>query len=254
MVFYFEMLNGFDIVRPGSRLLDLGGGISSFAPMASELGFETILIDDFEGGGGVAYPTNSNQEQTSNARPLAPGEVSAQESKLILERMQAHGIHVHKLDFLSAPLPIETESIDVATCIHSLEHWHNTPKPLFAELRRIIKSGGYLLLVTPNAVNLRKRIAVVMGKSNLPTLDQWYNEPTFRGHVREPVIGDLCRLLEWNKFVVREIAGRNFIGRCSEQLAFLPKWMRYFLARNSERFLKYLPSLCSDLHVLGQKV
>ena len=204
IVYYFELLNHFDLLRPGVRLVDLGGGLSWFAPIAFELGLETVLIDDFGGGGGLEHQ-------------------SAQESRAILDRMRAKGIQIQEVDFLSNPLPLPNESIDVVTCFHSLEHWHNSPKPLFAHLRRVIKLGGFLVLATPNAVNIRKRIAVALGKTNLSRLEEWYGEPIFRGHVREPVIADLCKLLEWNQFAVREISGRNFIGRASESLATYPR-------------------------------
>src|SRR5215472_10937716 len=55
IVFYFELLSHFDLLRPGLRLVDLGGGFSWFAPMAFELGLETVLIDDFGGGGGLEH-------------------------------------------------------------------------------------------------------------------------------------------------------------------------------------------------------
>jgi SAM-dependent methyltransferase len=234
IVYYFELLNHFDLLRPGVRLVDLGGGLSWFAPIAFELGLETVLIDDFGGGGGLEHQ-------------------SAQESRAILDRMRAKGIQIHEVDFLSNPLPLPGESIDVVTCFHSLEHWHNSPKPLFAHLRRVIKMGGFLALATPNAVNMRKRIAVALGKTNLSRLEEWYGEPIFRGHVREPIIADLCKLLEWNQFAVREISGRNFIGRASESLANYPRGLANAIAVASQSFLRYFPSLCSDIHVVGQK-
>ena len=233
IIFYFELLNRFNSLRPGIRLLDAAGGLSWFAAMAVDLGLETILIDDFGGGGGLDRQT-------------------AQETRAILGRMSARGIRVHEMDFLVNPLPVESESIDIATCFHSLEHWHNTPKPLFAELQRVIKRGAYLLLATPNAVNLRKRISVMMGKSNLPSLREWYEEPVFRGHVREPVIADLCELLEWNHFAVRGVWGRNFIGWDGQSLAFIPPGLRGLVAKASG-LLRLTPSLCSDIHVIGQK-
>src|ERR1035437_1121991 len=70
ILFYFEILNRFGLLRKGVRLMDLGGGCSYFAPLAIELGPETILVDDFAGGGGREF-----QE-------------SAVEAKAILERMR----------------------------------------------------------------------------------------------------------------------------------------------------------------------
>ena len=146
-------------------------------------------------------------------------------------------------------------SADVVTCFHSLEHWHHSPRPLFREIVRVLKPGGFLLLATPNAVNLRKRIYVLLGRSNLPTLNEWYNDgdPVFRGHVREPVIRDLHQLMRWNGLEVVGTYGRNFIGRRSEALGFLPVAVVDAIATGSDRVLRCFPSLCSDIHVMGRK-
>ena len=144
----------------------------------------------------------------------------------------------------------------MVTCFHSLEHWHHSPKRLFKEIVRTLKPGGILVIATPNAVNLRKRAFVLLGKSNLPTLNDWYNagDPVFRGHVREPVIADLEQLMEWNGLKVSRVYGRNFIGRRSKVLAGVPAPLLGFAARTSQAVLQFFPSLCSDIHVVGRKM
>ena len=235
ILFYFEILNRFGLLRKGVRLMDLGGGFSYFAPLAIELGPETILVDDFAGGGGLEL-----QE-------------SAVEAKAILERMRTRGIQIHTMDILKSPLPAETGSIDIATCFHSMEHWHSSPKPVLQELQRVVRPGGYLLLAGPNALNLRKRITAVFGKSNLSPLAHWYDPPVFRGHVREPVVSEFCQMLEWNHFDVRGIWGRNFMGGEGAGMMALPAWLRHHISDGSEPFMKVIPSLCSDIHAIGQR-
>jgi SAM-dependent methyltransferase len=235
IIFYFEVLHRFDLLKPGTRLLDLGGGLSWFAPMAHEMGLECTLVDDFGGGGGV-----------DTRQPNA--------TETVLDRVKKRGIRVIELDFLANPLPLGDASIEIVTCFHSLEHWHHSPKALFAELRRVLVPGGWIFIATPNAVNLRKRAFVLLGKSNLPMLHEWYDEPVFRGHVREPVVADLRCLLEWNGFAVRGTYGRNFIGRDSEALAFLPRGPRHLLGKATQVALQCFPSLCSDIHVIGQRL
>jgi len=235
ILFYFEILNRFDLVRKGVRLLDLGGGFSYFAPLAIELGMETIMVDDFAGGGGL-------EELGSAAKAQA-----------ILERMRTRGIQLHGQDILENPLPVEAGSIDVATCFHSMEHWHSSPKPVLQELQRVIRPGGYLLLAGPNALNLRKRISVIFGKTNIAPHAHWYDPPVFRGHVREPVVSEFCEMLEWNHFSVRGVWGRNFMGYEGAGLMSLPRWLRHLLVGSTEPLLKFFPSLCADIHAIGQK-
>jgi len=111
------------------------------------------------------------------------------------------------------------------------------------------------VIATPNAVNIRKRCYVLCGRNNFPGLSEWYEDgdPVFRGHVREPIIRDLHQLMEWNGLAVAATYGRNFIGRQSTVLAFLPAALLETVAKGSDRLLRLFPSLCSDIHVVGRK-
>jgi len=195
------------------------------------------LVDDFGGGGGVEIG------QQPEDIPL----LAAFEKEI--------GVAVIRQNILEKTLPLENSSVDVVTCFHSLEHWHHSPRRLFREIVRIIKPEGIFVLATPNAVNLRKRLYVLFGRSNLPLLRDWYElgDPVYRGHVREPVIRDLHQLMRWIGFDIVGTYGRNFIGRESTVLSsFLPSSL-LAAAAASDRLLRFFPSLCSDIHVVGRK-
>jgi hypothetical protein len=104
-------------------------------------------------------------------------------------------------------------------------------------------------------VNIRKRVYVLTGRNNFPVLKAWYEDgdPVYRGHVREPVIRDLHQMMQWNNFDVVATYGRNFIGRQSRSLAFLPQPLVNATAIASDVLLRFFPSLCSDIHVVGRK-
>lgn len=228
--FYLQLLAENGLLRPGTRIVDLGGGASNFTAVLSRMGLEASLVDDFGGGGGV------------DTRDLA-----------WLDVYRELGVKVYSQDLLSQPLPFPAESVDVLTCFHSLEHWHHSPRRLFAEIQRILRPEGYIVLATPNAVNLRKRIYAVVGLNPAPDLMTWYKGDVYRGHVREPSVADLHRLLDMNGFRALSTYGRNFIGQESHALSFLPRKVRWTLARGSQGVLAFFPSLCSDIHVVGQK-
>ena len=237
MEFYVRLTAQANPLAPGKFLVDLGCGLSLFGLLCRMYGPEVACVDDFGGGGGIA-----------------PGGVNVLPPVLDWART-THGIKVHSMDFIEQPLPFGSGTVDWVTCFHSLEHWHHSPRRLFSEILRILKPGGSLILATPNAANLRKRLFLLWGKSNFPELQEWYREgdPVFRGHVREPVLQDLEDLMQWNGLRVTDRQGRNFIGGDSLALSFLPKPIVHFLARSSEGFLQLFPTLCSDLHVVGQK-
>lgn len=236
LVFYLQLAADCGLLAPGKRLLDLGAGLSWFDPLARKLGPEVILADDFGGGGGVSQADRAAALQT-------------------LDRYRRDfGIEVIEQDILRQPLPLGDASIDGVTCFHSLEHWHHSPKQLFAEIRRVLRPGGWLILATPNAANLRKRLHVIFGANIWSPLEEWYHDaPVFRGHVREPVVRDLHRLCEWNGFRATATHGRNFIGRDSHALRRLPRTLRYGIGLASQSVLRFFPTLCSDIHVVARK-
>lgn len=160
---------------------------------------------------------------------------------------------MHQQNILNTPLPVEDASMDAITCFHCLEHWHHSPKHLFREICRALKPGGMLFLATPNAVNIRKRLTVMLGMNNWSPLDEWYEEePIFRGHVREPILADLINICTRNGLQVEATYGRNFIGRDSLVLSRVPKPIRHAIGSTSQMVLKYLPTLCSDIHIAAR--
>jgi len=79
-----------------------------------------------------------------------------------------------------------------------------------------------LLFVTvPNAVNIRKRIDVLFGNTNLPRFESYYWYPgSWRGHVREYVRNDLVKLSEYLNLEVLELRS------CDHMLEKLPSSIR----------------------------
>jgi SAM-dependent methyltransferase len=236
IIFYCQMMEDYGLLKEDKQIVDLGAGIYWFNPLVKLLGADVHLVDDYSGGGGVDNADRSSSMQILN------------------KYRDEWKFPMHEQDILTTPLPFENESIDGITCFHCLEHWHRSPKHLFAEIHRILKPGGLLFLATPNAVNIRKRITVPLGFNNWSGLDEWYEEePVFRGHVREPILSDLKIMCERNDLEVIASYGRNFIGRDSLVLNWIPRPIRHGIAVYAQVILQYFPTLCSDLHVVGRK-
>ncbi len=235
--FYLEIMTEHGVLGPGKHLVDLGAGLSVLGPVCKAYGMNVTLIDDFGGGGGVEHGN------PDSGVPL----LEVFEKRL--------GLNIVRANFLESALPLPDSSVEVVTCFHSLEHWHHSPKRLFKEIVRILKPNGVVIIATPNAVNIRKRVFVLLGKTNLPTLKEWYEDgdPRFRGHVREPVIADLQNLMRWNGLQVAGTYGRNFIGQESKVLSGVPAPLLKFVGQSSAVLLRFFPSLCSDIHVVGKK-
>ena len=104
----------------------------------------------------------------------------------VLNLHKEHGVEIVSSDVAIDGMSKINGTFDAITCFDSFEHWHNSPKETFHQVLARLKPGGVFILSGPNSVNLRKRITVPLGKGNWSQMRDWYEEPVFRGHVREP--------------------------------------------------------------------
>jgi SAM-dependent methyltransferase len=202
---------------------DLGGGVGLFSVGAAALGMAAVLVDDFGDQVNLGYGEDA------------------------LAAHRKYGVRVLSKDLLANDLELEPGSLDAVTSFDSMEHWHHSPKAAFHRLLIALKAGGLLFLGVPNCVNLRKRITVPLGIGKWSSMDEWYERQTFRGHVREPDVGDLRYIAHDLGLTEVRIFGRNWLGYASRH-----GWVRT-LTPLADRVLRPSPSLCSDIYLLGRK-
>jgi SAM-dependent methyltransferase len=210
--------------RPkGSSVADIGGGLGLFSVGCAAFGMRSVLVDDFRD----------------------PGNIEIAQQILAIHRR--HGVEVLERDVIAEGLDLSPGSFDVITSFDSIEHWHHSPRALLHGLVRALKPGGRLVIGAPNCVNLRKRISVPLGVGKWSTMQDWYEEKSFRGHVREPDVADLRYMA--NDLGLRNVSiiGRNWLGYSS----------RFPLVRRLtpfvDRALWPFPALCGDLYLVGHK-
>lgn len=89
-----------------------------------------------------------------------------------------------------------------------LEHLHVAPQHVLRALRGVMKPGATLILQTPNALALHKRVAMVMGRHPYERLREDARCP---GHVREHTLGELRDYARETGFAItREIRASYF--------------------------------------------
>src|SRR5262245_5994815 len=218
----------FDAVRHRPRedisVADLGGGLGTFSVGCAALGVKrSVLIDDFNDA--VNHRTGSS----------------------VLDLHRRHGVEVISRDVVSAGIADVAGSFDVITSFDSMEHWHHSPKRLFAELRQKLNPGGALVLGVPNCVNLRKRLTGLFGSNKWSSMQEWYEQAEFRGHVREPDVEDLHYIARDMGLVKARVIGRNWQGYMSGN-----PLMRA-VTRTLDLPLRLRPTLCSDLYLVAHK-
>lgn len=125
---YLETLKLLPDAQPGQRLLELGAAFHHLTPALISLkGYSEVGCNDFWQG--EAQVTRKFVSHASD-EPLS--------------------VVVDNFDVQSAPWPYDDSSFDVVLLCEMLEHLHTDPMGVLAEINRVLRTGGHLLLTTPN--------------------------------------------------------------------------------------------------------
>lgn len=211
---------------PGGRVVELGGGVACTSVVLAELGMDVHVVDNF-------------------SRPYYGREPWTQARDLV----ETAGVHVHEADILESDLAFVADAtVDRIVTFDCLEHLHHSPKRLLERCVDKLAPGGRLVIGVPNAVNLMKRMRVLVGRSNLGPVDEFYHHgDPFTGHVREWTAGELLGLARWLGLTQARVTGRNWLGY--RKYRPVPVLVKFAL----DQLLRPLPPLCSDLFLEAVK-
>jgi len=207
----------------GKTVVDVGGGWGAFSASCSALGMKAMLVDDFGDPG---------MSDGRDPRQSLPGD---------------YDVRIIRRDVVKDGLGLPAESVDAVTSFDMIEHLNTSPKKFFHDAMRVLIPGGVFLLGVPNCVNLRKRITVPLGRGQWSDFSEWYDAPVFRGHIREPDVQDLRKIAKDISLCDCKIIGRNWSGYDHTST------LLRAVCRVTDRILRWIPSLCSDLYLLGRK-
>lgn len=217
-------------VGPDSKVCDLGGGIGFFAVGCSRIGIDATVVDDEEDG--CFAESHMHAEGRAKIKRETP-------------------ITFLRRDLANNGIEFENGSFDAFTCIDVMEHFHSSPKRLFAQVGRALRPGsrgwGAFILVTPNCLDLKHRVSTLIGRGGWTSMEDWYESDVFRGHVREPSTSDLRYIARDMGLEVRRIAGANFSAYIH------PSPTVRKLAPLYDRALRWRPSLCGDIGLIARR-
>lgn len=175
-------------LQPGSTILDFGCGPCDVTAVLRFLGFRCSACDDLKD---EWHGRSGNREKI---RLFA--------DKCGIDFRQTNG----------GEWEFEKNTYDMVMLTDVLEHLHNSPRDLLNDLLEFVKPAGFLFVTVPNAVNVRKRAAVVLGRTNLPRFEDYYWYPgTWRGHIREYVRHDLILLCTYLNLEILQINTCNLM-------------------------------------------
>jgi SAM-dependent methyltransferase len=117
----------------------------------------------------------------------------------------------HDLNDLEYP---ELEPHDVIVCSEVIEHLHVSPVPLLGVLGGSLAPGGRLVVQTPNATALPKRLRMLLGRNPYePIRDQ----PGNPGHFHEYTLGELREAVQAAGLQIERLVTANYFDHGSRK-------------------------------------
>nr|MBC7612770.1 methyltransferase domain-containing protein [Pseudopedobacter sp.] len=113
-----------------------------------------------------------------------------------------------KIDFIPQDLNFwnhsqnQISNFDLIVCGEVLEHLYTSPSILFQNFYKSLNKNGRLIIQTPNAVTLRKRIKMLTGINPFEIPRENLKNP---GHYREYTLKELIQLGKSNSFSIDKI-------------------------------------------------
>jgi SAM-dependent methyltransferase len=157
-----------------SRILDIGAGPCDKTAVLQSLGYSCFACDDF---GDQWHREDRNLEK-------------------IVCFAERFGVRVREMRDFQIPFP--NFQFDMVMLNHVIEHLHESPRRLLEKAVEHMADGGLLFITVPSAVNIRKRVDVLLGKTNMPAYHSFFwNDGPWRGHIREYTRADLVSLCQY---------------------------------------------------------
>jgi SAM-dependent methyltransferase len=138
--------------------------------------------------------------------------------------------HIELFDAEADNFPFEDGFFTTVLCCELIEHLREDPMHLMAEVNRILKPGGHVVITTPNITSLQAVSAILQGFH--PGLFHSYVRPRANGetearHNREYTPGEIQKLLEVAGFEITLLETGPFREQPRPEYA----WVRYPMER-----------------------
>jgi SAM-dependent methyltransferase len=140
---YIETLRVLPRAAPGAKLLELGAAFHHLTPaLLTVKGFAEVRCNDIWSGS----PQVLRELRSTDGRDS----VSA---------------WVDNFDIQQSPWPYQDAAFDAVLFCEMLEHLHSDPMAVFAEINRVLRQDGLLLLTTPNLASCHSVEFALRGES-----------------------------------------------------------------------------------------
>lgn len=208
---------------PGDRILEIGSYLQITPALQTRLGYGEVR--------GCYYgPAGSRERRV-----------------VVSEQGERFECELDLFDAERDVFPYPDEYFATVLCCEVLEHLSVDPMHMMAEINRVLRPGGYLVLTTPNIASLRA-IAAVLEGYHPGFFSQYVRAPEGAAeprHHREYAPREVHRLLEDAGFTVVRLETGPFREQPRPELA----WVRHLL----QRYRLSLELRDDGIYALGRK-
>ncbi|HEV7887989.1 MAG TPA: class I SAM-dependent methyltransferase, partial [Acidimicrobiales bacterium] len=220
----------------GARVLELGANPYFLTRLLRDRGYDMTLANWF--GPSSGFGSRGSQTVTESGVP-----------------------YTYEFDHFNIeadPFPYDDDAFDAVLFCEILEHLPFDPIHTLAEIHRVLRPGGALVLTTPNAIRLDNLIRMAEGRNVYETLSGY---GTYGRHNREYTVDELRLLLDGCGFAVQSVFAAD-IGHPPPPASFGPevsgvdRGENLFAVARAEgppRW-QYPPWLYSSVHALKKAV
>lgn len=154
-------------------VLSLGAGACNVEAVLSQLGHEIVAVDDLNDDW---HKLGENQARIED----------------FAQSMDIEFVNNH----ISPSSSLPGNGFDIVMALDVLEHI-SEPRPFLNTAVSHLKTGGHLIILTPNVVHLANRFRFLLGQSPSVNVEYMYwNIGPFRSHINEYTIDELQWMLE----------------------------------------------------------
>ncbi len=144
-------------IRPGMHFLDVGCGT----------GWAVGEVANLAGGRGVFYGVDLSPKMIEKARENFQG-----------------GENIHFLQANVESIPLDSESFDAIICTNSFHHYPRPDRAL-AEMQRLLKRGGKLVILDPTANSWIAKVGDKIARRMEPEHVRMYSTKEFQQMFRD---------------------------------------------------------------------
>lgn len=159
----------------GDDILSIGSGPCVLESLLSRLGYNVTAVDELDNSW---HKIGENRERFK-------------------QFAEDNGVDFYEKT-IGPENPLNKTNFDLVFSLDVIEHL-TIPRQFLNSCVTHVRDDGTLLLLTPNAAHLARRIKRLMGKPQPPTAGSYYwTIGEFRGHIKEYTTSEIESLFDWH--------------------------------------------------------